>query len=70
MQQSRLVRLLHLLKLYRRAAACTLCTARDIFRRGKRGAGMKMIREYRRIKGYIAETQATVARMLSGIIAA
>jgi hypothetical protein len=31
---------------------------------------MKMIREYRRIKGYIAETQATVARMLSGIIAA
>lgn len=70
MQQSRLVRLLHLLTLYRRAAAYTLRDARDIFRRGKRGAGMKMIRECQRIKGYFAETLATVVSMLSGIIAA
>ena len=70
MKQTRLVRLLHLLTLYRRAAAYTLRDARDIFRRGKRGAGMKMIREYQRIRAYLAETQATVAHMLAGIIAA
>ena len=70
MKITRLVRLLHLLRLYRRAAACVLSDARDIFRSGKRGKAMKMISEYQRIKDFFAETQATVARMLAGIIAA
>jgi hypothetical protein len=70
MKQSRLVRQLYLLKLYRRAAAYTLRDARDIFRCGKLGAGMKMIRQYQRFKSFLAETQATVSRLLAGIIAA
>jgi hypothetical protein len=70
MKQSRLVRLLHLLTLYRRCAATLLITSRDIFRSGKRGKAMKMISEYQRIKNCLADTQATVARMLAGIIAA
>jgi hypothetical protein len=70
MKQTRLVRLLHLLTLYRRCAATLLITARDIFRSGKRGKAMKLIGEYQRIKNCIAETRATVMRMIAGIIAA
>lgn len=69
MKQSRLVRQLHLLTLYRRAAATLLRTSRHLSATSKRTAA-EMRTEYLRIKSYLTETQATVARMLSGIIAA
>jgi hypothetical protein len=69
MKQSRLVRLLHLLTLYRRCAATLLITSRHIFPNSKR-ASAQLHPEYLRMKSDMAETQATVARMLAGIITA
>ena len=69
MKQSRLVRLLHLLTLYRRCAATLLITSRHIFPNSKR-ASAQLHTEYMRMKSDIAETRATVMRMLAGIIAA
>ena len=69
MKITRLARLLHLLTLQRRCAATLLLTARHIFPNSTR-ASMQLYTEYLRIKSDIAETRATVMRMLAGIIVA